>query len=76
MPKRPKNPKSLRTAVKYGWTKVTVKRREDISWLGTLIQIDRMIKGRYISRYDNHGGGFCAFENAEDATMVVLKFGV
>jgi hypothetical protein len=76
MPKRPKNPKSMRTALKYGWTKVTVKRQENTSWLGILIQIDRMVKGRYISRYSNDGGGFCAFENESDASMIALKFGV
>ena len=75
MSKRPKNPKSVRTALKYGWTKVPVKRQQDKSWLGILIQIDRMVKGRYISRYGYDGGGICAFENAEDATLIFLKFG-
>jgi hypothetical protein len=75
MSKRPKNPKSLRTATKYGWHVVQVKRHEKLSYLGMLIAIDRMIAGRYVTRYDNSGGGTMAFELAQDAVMVSLKFG-
>ncbi len=76
MPKvKRKNPKSLRTARKYGWTVVEVKRQEDLSWLGITIKVDRMIKGRYVRAYGNNGGGTMAFENAMDAVMVNLRFG-
>lgn len=75
MGKRVRNPKSLRTAVKYGWTPVTVKRQEKLSWLGVTIQVDRMIKGRYVRAYDSHGGGKMAFEEPQDAVLVSLRFG-
>ena len=75
MPKRSKNPKSLRTALRYGWTPVTIKRHEQLSYLGMLIAIDRIVVGRYVTRYDNSGGGSLAFENTQDAVMVSLRFG-
>ena len=76
MPKKAKNPRSLRTAIRYGWTPVTIKRNERLSYLGMLIQIDRIVNGRrYVARYDNSGGGQLAFEDTQDALMVTLKFG-
>ena len=75
MPKKTRNPRSVRTAVRYGWTPVKIKRHERLSYIGMLIQIDRMIVGRYVRRYDGHGGGELAFENAQDAVMVNLRFG-
>lgn len=75
MPKKVKNPRSLRTAVRQGWTPVSIKRHERLSYIGMLIQIDRMIKGRYVTRYNNQGGGDLAFENDQDAVMVAMRFG-
>ena len=75
MPKKPKNPRSLRSAVRCGWTPVTIKRHEQLSYIGMLIQIDRMIKGRYVANYTFQGGGDLAFENDQDAVMVAMKFG-
>lgn len=75
MPKKAKNPRTLRTAVRSGWTPVIIKRHERLSYIGMLIQIDRMIKGRYVARYNNQGGGELAFESAQDAVMVNLRFG-
>lgn len=75
MSKKPKNPKSLRTALRCGWTPVTIKRHERLSYIGMLMQIDRMIKGRYVANYTFQGGGDLAFEDAQDAVMVHLRFG-
>ncbi len=75
MSKRPKNPKSLRTAIKYGWHVVKVKRQETLSWMGICISVDRVAKGRYVRFYGNDGGGTMAFENTHDALWVSLKFG-
>ncbi len=72
---KPRNPKSLKTALKYGWTPVTIKRHERLSYIGMLMQIDRMIKGRYVANYTFQGGGDLAFENSQDAAMVFLRFG-
>lgn len=72
---RKRNPKSLRTAIKYGWHVVQVKRHQRLSWMGIIISIDRMAKGRYLRFYNNSGGGTMAFENAHDALWVSLKFG-
>lgn len=72
---KPKNPKSLKTALKYGWTKITVRRQENLSWLGITIRVDGMIRGRYLRFYGNNGGGTMVFENPADAMMVHLKFG-
>ncbi len=76
MPKvKRKNPKSLRTAIKYGWHVVQVKRQEKLSWMGIVISTDRMARGRYVRFYGNNGGGTMAFENAQDALWVSLRFG-
>lgn len=75
MPKRPRNPKSLRTAIKYGWHKVEVKRQERLSWMGICIDVDRRTTGRYVRFYNNRGGGTMAFENPADALLIQLKFG-
>ena len=72
---KPRSPKSLKTALKYGWTPVTIKRHERLSYIGMLIQIDRMIVGRYVANYTFQGGGDLAFENSQDAAMVFLRFG-
>ena len=68
-------PRTVRGARRRGWTTVTIKRHEKLSYIGMLMQIDRMIKGRYVARYDNQGGGDLAFELAQDAVMVNLRFG-
>lgn len=75
MSKRPKNPRSLRTALKYGWWPVTIKPHKQLSYMGMLIVIDRMIQGRYVANYTFSGGGDLAFENSQDAVMVSLRFG-
>lgn len=72
---KPRKPKSLKTALKYGWTPVTIKRHERLSYIGMLMVIDRMIVGRYVANYTFQGGGDLAFENAQDAAMVFLRFG-
>lgn len=75
MSKRPKNPKSLRTALKYGWHKVTVQRQDGRSWMGICIDVDRITKGRRVQAYGNNGGGTMVFEDIRDAVMVSLKYG-
>jgi len=70
-----KNPKSLKTAIKYGWHVVQVKRHDCLSWMGICIAIDRTARGRYLRFYGNNGGGTMAFENSHDAVWVSLKFG-
>ncbi len=75
MPKRAKNPKSMRTAIKYGWHVVNIKRQEKLSWMGIIISVDKMAKGRYVRAYNNSGGGTMAFENTHDALWVSLRFG-
>lgn len=76
MSKKPRNPRSLRTAIKYGWTPVTILRHERLSYIGMLMVIDRMIKGRYVARYTFQGGGDLAFEDPSDAVLIHLKFGL
>ena len=54
-----------------------IKRREDRSWLGILIGIDRLVGGTYyVKDYDFQGGGTVAFEDPGLAAMVALKFGM
>ena len=75
MSKKPKNPKSMRTALKYGWHKVTVLRQDNLTWMGICLAVDRSVRGRYVRVYNTSGGGTMAFENIQDAVWVSLKFG-
>ena len=68
-------PRSVRGALRRGYHKVVIKRREDLSWVGILNSIHRMTKDHYVNSYDMQGGGTVAFKDSADAVIVAMKFG-
>lgn len=68
-------PRSIRGAMKRGWTVVRILGREDISWMGILNKVNKLASGYSVNRYDMSGGGWMAFENPADAVVVQLKWG-
>ena len=72
--KRRYRPRSVNGAARHGWHVVRIAKQQTRSYIGVLIEIDRMIQGRYINQYDWQGGGTLAFELAEDATLVNLQY--
>ena len=70
------NPRTINGALKRGWHLVKIKRREDLSWIGILTTIDRLVTNKYfVSQYDMQGGGYLAFDNEVDASIVQFQFG-
>jgi len=68
-------PRSINGARKRGWHIVRIPSRKDLSWVGIMITIDRMITGHRLFLYDMQGGGFAALENETDASKVQFQFG-
>lgn len=75
MAKGTRPPRSVRGALRRGYHKVVIKRREDLSWVGILYSIQRLTKGHSVNSYDMQGGGTVAFKDEADALIVAMKFG-
>ena len=73
--KRPYSPRTINSAIKHGWYSLHIPKQEDLSYIGIMNTVDRLISGRYKQSYDLQGGGSFAFENTEDFTIIKLRFG-
>lgn len=66
-------PRSVRGAVRRGWTVIKPEGFKDknVSWLGIQLWTDKNAKGRYVCSYNT-----CefAFENKSDAAWFALKW--
>ena len=70
---RKNKPRSVRGALRRGWTVIEVKdyAGKNVSYLGLQIWTDRNAKGRYVSSFSPTK---FAFEREEDASWFALKW--
>ena len=73
LPYKPHNPRSVRGAVKRGWTVVEVNlRKRDVSWMTLCLWAECGLGGYWVA---SHWLKQFAFESGADAVAFKLKWG-